>query len=89
MRLSRIIIIFQGSLTFICFIFVEGHEWHCYLWISKETLIKKSTGIYLTICKPPSVSIVKHNTIKDWASIRVALIKAGKHFYLSLEIFLD
>ena len=35
-RLSRIKIIFEGSLTFICFIFVEGHAWHCYLWIQYQ-----------------------------------------------------
>lgn len=46
-------------------------------------------SIYLAIYKPPSVSIMKHNTVKNWASIRVALIKAGKHLYLSLKIFLD
>ena len=80
--------IFQGSLTFICFIFVEGHVWHCYLWIQYQKKLNENS-IYLTIYKPPSVSIMKHNTVKNWASIRVALIKAGKHLYLSLKIFLD
>ena len=31
-----------ASFIFSCFIFVEGHVWHCYLWIQyqAETLIK-------------------------------------------------
>ena len=89
-RLSRIKIIFQGSLPQICFIFVEG--WPCLAIVICGYSIKRNSNensIYLTIYKPPSVSIVKHNTIKNWASIRVALIKAGKHLYLSLKIFLD
>lgn len=41
-RLSRIKIIFEGSLTFICFIFVEGHVWQLSFvdTISRETLMK-------------------------------------------------
>lgn len=41
-RLSRIKIIFEGSLTFICFIFVEGHVWQLLFvdTVSRETLMK-------------------------------------------------
>lgn len=41
MRLSRIKIIFQGSLTFICFIFVEGHVCIVICGYQKKPSLKK------------------------------------------------
>ena len=38
---------------------------------------------------PPSVSIMKHNTVKNRPSVRVILFKTGKGLYLSLKIFSD
>ena len=36
---------------------------------------------------PPSVSIMKHNTIKHWTSVTVVFIQTGQHFHLSLKVF--
>lgn len=38
---------------------------------------------------PPCIPIMKHNTVKHRACVRVVLIKVGQHFYLSLKIFSD
>ena len=74
----------------------------CMSWVLKavrKTVRPFMDNAFISVCVhrdkslcsywPPCMSIMKHNTIKHWTSVRVVFLKAGKHFHLSLKIFLD